>query len=58
MGKIMKGITFGAIIGFAAGLLFAPLKGEDARKKAQEAIEKGKEKLKEIQGSFTKEENK
>ncbi len=58
MGKIMKGITFGAIIGFVAGLLFAPEKGEDARKKAQEAIEQGKEKLKEIQGSFTKEENK
>lgn len=57
MGKIMKGITFGAIVGFVAGLLFAPEKGEETRKKAQEAIEKGKEKIKEFKESFTKEED-
>lgn len=56
MGKVLKGLTLGGIVGFIVGLLFAPEKGEDARKKLQEAIEKGKEKFKEIKEGFTKKE--
>ena len=48
MGKIMKSITLGGIIGFVAGLLFAPQKGEETRKKVQEVVEKGKGKLEEL----------
>ena len=54
MGKIMRGLTLGGIVGFIAGMLFAPQKGEETRKKVQEIIEKGKEKLKEIKGEFSK----
>lgn len=56
MSKIMRGLSLGAIFGFVAGLLFAPEKGEETRKKVQEAIEKGKEKFKEIKESFEKKE--
>lgn len=54
MGKFLRNLTIGGIIGFIAGLLFAPQKGEETRKKVQETIEKGKEKLKEIKEEFTK----
>lgn len=54
MGKLLKGILGWGIIGFVAGLLFAPEKGEDARKKVSEAIEKGKEKFNEVKSSFDK----
>ncbi|MFA4967472.1 MAG: YtxH domain-containing protein [Candidatus Margulisiibacteriota bacterium] len=50
----MKGLTLAAIVGFVAGLFVAPEKGEDTRKKAQDAIEKGKEKLKDMKESWTK----
>jgi len=55
MGKLMKGLTLGAIAGFFAGLFLAPEKGEENRKKAQDMLEKGKEKIKEIKESWTKE---
>jgi len=54
MGKLTRGLTLGAIIGFFAGLLFAPERGEETRKKLQEAIEKGKEKFEEIKKNLTK----
>ncbi|MBI5701330.1 YtxH domain-containing protein [Candidatus Saganbacteria bacterium] len=54
VGKLLKGILGWGIIGFVAGLLFAPEKGEDARKKVSEAIEKGKEKFNEVKSSFDK----
>jgi gas vesicle protein len=57
MGKISKGLTIGAIIGFFAGLLLAPEKGEETRKKVQDAIEKGKDKLNEIKSSLNKDNN-
>ncbi|MDI6731044.1 MAG: YtxH domain-containing protein [Candidatus Margulisbacteria bacterium] len=56
MGKIMKSLTLGGIIGFIAGLFFAPGKGEETRKKVQAAVEKGKEKFKEIKEEFLKKE--
>lgn len=56
MSKALRNLTLGGIVGFIAGLLFAPEKGENARKKLQEAIEKGKEKFKEIKEGFTKKE--
>ncbi len=56
MGKLAKTLTLGAIFGFIAGLLFAPKKGEESRKTVGEVIEKGKEKINEIKGSFKKEE--
>ncbi|MFO7874036.1 MAG: YtxH domain-containing protein [Pseudomonadota bacterium] len=39
-GKVFFGFVFGAAVGVAAGLLFAPSTGEESRKKLQE---KGKE---------------
>ena len=56
MGRIFKSLTLGGIVGFIMGLLFAPRKGEESRKKLQESVEKGKEKFKEIKGEFTKKE--
>lgn len=56
MGKIMKSLTIGGILGFIAGLFFAPGKGEETRKKVQEAMEKGKEKFKEIKEEVTRKE--
>jgi len=56
MGKLMKALTFGAIVGFIGGLFVAPEKGDETRKKAQDLLEKGKEKLNEIKGSWKKEE--
>ncbi len=56
IGKFLKTVTLGGIIGFVAGMLFAPDKGEGTRKKLQDAIEKGKEKFKELKEGFTKEE--
>lgn len=56
MGRIFKSLTLGGIVGFIMGLLFAPGKGEETRKKLQESVEKGKEKFKELKGEFTKKE--
>lgn len=53
MGKLFKSLTLGGIVGFVAGLLFAPQKGDETRKKFQEALEKGKEKFKEIKNDLT-----
>jgi gas vesicle protein len=54
MGRVLRGLTFGGIVGFVLGLLFAPQKGEATRKKLQETIEKGKDKFKEIKEEFSK----
>ena len=56
MGKFLRNITIGGIFGLIAGMLFAPSKGEDTRKKLQDAIEKGKEKFNELKEGFTKKE--
>jgi len=56
MGKLTKTLTFGAIVGFVAGLLFAPGKGEESRKKVTEVIEKGKEKIEELKNNWMKKE--
>lgn len=56
MGRIFKSLTLGGIIGFVIGLLFAPQKGEETRKKLQESIEKGKGKFEELKEEFTKKE--
>ena len=48
MGRIMKSLTIGGIIGFIVGLLFAPKKGEETRKNLQESIEKGKSRFQEL----------
>ncbi|MFA6549248.1 MAG: YtxH domain-containing protein [Candidatus Margulisiibacteriota bacterium] len=53
MGKVLKSLTLGSIIGFVAGLLFAPQKGEKTRKKVQEVVEKGKGKFEEIKKEFS-----
>jgi len=54
MGKLTRSLTLGAIIGFFTGLLFAPEKGEETRKKVQDAIDKGKEKFEEIKKNLAK----
>jgi gas vesicle protein len=56
MGRIFKSLTLGGIVGFVMGLLFAPQKGEETRKKLQESIEKGKGKFEELKEEFTKKE--
>lgn len=55
MGKLVKSLTIGGIIGFVAGLLFAPQKGEETRKKVNEVMEKGKQKIGELKDEITKE---
>jgi len=55
MGKITKSLTIGGIVGFIVGLLFAPRKGEETRKKLQESINKGKEKVLEVKEEIEKE---
>jgi len=54
MKKWIRGIFAGGLLGFIAGLLFAPQKGDETRKKVQEAIDKGKEKFKEIKENWEK----
>jgi gas vesicle protein len=54
MGKMFRSLTFGGIVGIVMGLLFAPQKGENTRKKLKESVEKGKEKFKELKEEFTK----
>ena len=56
MGKIMKSLTIGGIIGFVAGLLFAPTKGEETRAKVKETLEKGKGKFQELKEEILKKE--
>lgn len=56
MGRIFKSLTLGGIVGFIMGLLFAPRKGEETRKKLQESIEKGKHKFEELKEGKTKKE--
>lgn len=57
MGKILRGVTFGGIVGFVIGLLFAPQKGSETRKKLHDSIEKGKEKIEELKEEFKHDEN-
>lgn len=52
MKKLIKSILSWGVIGFVLGILFAPEKGEETRKKVNEAIEKGKVKVDEIKKSF------
>jgi len=54
MRKWIRGIFAGGLLGFIAGMLFAPEKGEETRKKVQDAIDKGKEKFKEIKENWEK----
>ncbi len=55
MGKIFKSLTIGSIVGVVMGLLFAPQKGEETRKKLQDSLEKGKGKFQEIKDEIKKE---
>ncbi len=57
MGRIFKSLTFGSIVGVVIGLLFAPQKGEETRKKLQDSLEKGKERFGELKEEFTKKED-
>ncbi|MFC1637655.1 YtxH domain-containing protein [Candidatus Margulisiibacteriota bacterium] len=56
MGRIFKSLTLGGIVGFVVGMLFAPQKGEETRKKLQDSIEKGKGKFDELKEEFKKKE--
>lgn len=53
IGNFFKTIGMGGLAGFVAGLLFAPQRGEDTRKKLQDALEKGKEKFKELKDEIS-----
>ncbi len=48
MKKLIKSILSWGVIGFVLGLLLAPEKGEDTRKKVQGAVDMGKEKIEEL----------
>ncbi|MFA4858492.1 MAG: YtxH domain-containing protein [Candidatus Margulisiibacteriota bacterium] len=50
MGKWLKGVFAGGLIGLVAGLLYAPRKGEDTRKKLQETLEKARKAGADIKG--------
>lgn len=50
MKKLIKNVLGFGAIGFVLGLLFAPGKGEETRKKVADALEKGKEKFNEVKG--------
>ncbi|MFA6431688.1 MAG: YtxH domain-containing protein [Candidatus Margulisiibacteriota bacterium] len=52
MKRLLKTITFGGILGFIAGILFAPQKGEESRKQLKDAVEKGKSKIEEIKNEM------
>lgn len=52
MGKFLRNITLGGIIGVVIGLLFAPQKGDKTRKQLHDSIEKGKEKFKELKNEI------
>lgn len=52
--KLIKKVLGFGIIGFVLGLLFAPQKGEETRKKLADAAQKGKEKIEEIKKEFGK----
>lgn len=52
MVKMLKRLLTFVGLGFILGLLFAPEKGDETRKKVNEAIEKGKEKIEEVKKSF------
>ena len=52
MKNLIKRVLGWGIVGFVLGLLFAPEKGEETRKKVNEALEKGKEKIEEVKKSF------
>lgn len=54
MGRLLKSLTIGGIFGFIAGLLFAPTKGEETRKKVQDAVAQGKVKFQEIKEELSK----
>ena len=54
MRRLFKILTLGGLLGFIAGLLIAPEKGESTRKKVSEWLEKGKEKVNEIKEEFSK----
>jgi gas vesicle protein len=56
MGKITKSLTIGAILGFLGGLLFAPQKGDETRKKVKEMVDQGKGKLEELKETLNKKE--
>jgi len=57
MGRIFKSLTIGGIIGFIAGLLFAPKKGEETREELKKNLEKGKGKLDELKEEFSRKED-
>ncbi len=57
MAKLFKTLTIGGIIGFVAGLLFAPKKGEETREELKKSIEKGKGKIDEIKEEFSRKED-
>ena len=56
MGRLFRSLTLGSIVGFVMGLLFAPQKGEETRKKLKDSIDKGKEKFEELKEDISKKE--
>ena len=54
MRRFLKILSLGGLLGFIAGLVMAPEKGEETRKKLSSMLEKGKEKLDVIKDELSK----
>ena len=55
MKRLFKILTLGGFFGFVVGLLFAPQKGDETRKKVSDWLNQGREKESETQFSEGKE---
>lgn len=56
MAKLFRTLTIGGVIGFIAGLLFAPKRGEETRKDLKDSLDKGKERFEELKEEFSRKE--
>ncbi|MBN2057469.1 MAG: YtxH domain-containing protein [Candidatus Saganbacteria bacterium] len=56
MARLFRTLTIGGIIGFIAGLLFAPKRGEETRKDLKDSLDKGKERFEELKEEFSRKE--
>ena len=54
MGRGLKGLFTGGLLGFALGLLFAPQKGDETRKTVKEVIDAAKGKVDEFKNKIEK----
>jgi gas vesicle protein len=54
MRRLFKILTLGGLLGFIVGLVIAPEKGEETRKKLSSFLDKGKENISKLKEEFSK----